>query len=373
MIRHKTLDGVRVQDKVGEGAYGRVYRCATVTGLAAMKIMTNDEIDRSIHPSSLREIMCLRRMNHPNIVALHDVQYTIKNKQPDTRLLFDYYPHDLRALIRAKMQLSIAEIKQLMYQLCSAVEHMHSRGVIHQDIKPANILLTDTMQIKLADFGLAMPVTNMTHPMDFDIVTRWYRAPELLLHDAAYGFPIDMWSVGVVFADLVRLKPLWPGEDEQDQLSLIFSSLGAPKEEDWPGVRQLPRYKDSFVTTFRYDRLDRRLPRLDKEGIDLLRGMVALSPTKRLTARQALQHRWFSSVKKPITTEKQHKELEQTQKVPPTRTRTPTRTQPQRANGEVEDIKVDDIHIECLNVDDTNDEVLGGNQRPHKRRRISKP
>ena len=133
-----------------------------------------------------------------------------------------------------------------MFQILAGINFCHARRVLHRDLKPQNLLIDKSGALKLADFGLArafgIPVRTYTH----EVVTLWYRAPEILLGLKQYSTPVDMWSIGCIFAEMIMKRPLYPGDSEIDELFKIFRTLGTPDEETWPGVSKLPDYKPTF-------------------------------------------------------------------------------------------------------------------------------
>jgi len=179
----------------------------------------------------------------------------------------------------------------------------HAHRVLHRDIKPQNLLIDQRGALKLADFGLArafgVPVRTYTH----EVVTLWYRAPEILLGGKQYSTPVDVWSVGCVFAEMVTRTPLFPGDSEIDQLYKTFQILGTPNESLWPGVSQLPDYKATFPKWAPKD-LAASVPGLCADGLDLLRRMLAYEPAQRISAREALNHPYFKELN-------QHREQQQ--------------------------------------------------------------
>jgi serine/threonine protein kinase len=156
-----------------------------------------------------------------------------------------------------------------MYQLLLSIFFCHSHRVLHRDLKPQNLLIDRKGALKLADFGLGrafgIPLRTYTH----EVVTLWYRPPEILLGSKMYACPVDMWAVGCIFAELVTRRPLFPGDSEIDELFKIFRVLGTPTEETWPNVVNLPDYKPSFPVWKPLD-LSQVVPGLDASGYDLL-------------------------------------------------------------------------------------------------------
>jgi serine/threonine protein kinase len=156
-------------------------------------------------------------------------------------------------------------------------------------LKPQNLLIDKKQRIKLCDFGLAraygLPIKTYTH----EVVTLWYRAPEILLGQKQYSTPVDIWSVGCIFAEMAQKRPLFAGDSEIDEIFKIFQLHGTPTEESWPGISKLPDFKSTFPK-FRGSNLPDHAKNLDPLALDLLAKMIALNPAKRISARMALLH-----------------------------------------------------------------------------------
>jgi len=186
-------------------------------------------------------------------------------------------------------------VKSYLFQLLSGINYCHSHRIIHRDLKPQNLLIDQNGSLKLADFGLAraycVPFRTYTH----EVVTLWYRAPEVLLGSKEYAAPLDMWSAGCIFAEMVTKRPLFPGDSEIDQIFRIFRTLGTPGEEEWPGVTKLPDYKPTFPK-WKKQSLGQNLPNIDPQGLDLLKQMLIYQPSKRISAKEALQHPYFNEL-----------------------------------------------------------------------------
>ncbi|XP_027626577.1 cyclin-dependent kinase 3 isoform X5 [Tupaia chinensis] len=210
--------------------------------------------------TAIREISLLKELKHPNIV-----------REKKLYLVFEFLSQDLKKYMDSTpaSELPLHLVKSYLSQLLQGVTFCHSHRVIHRDLKPQNLLINDLGAIKLADFGLArafgVPLRTYTH----EVVTLWYRAPEILLGSKFYSTAVDVWSVGCIFAEMVTRKALFPGDSEIDQLFRIFRTLGTPSEAVWPGVTQLPDYKGSFPKWTRKG-LEEIVPSLEPEGRDLL-------------------------------------------------------------------------------------------------------
>ncbi|CAD2214137.1 cyclin-dependent kinase [Angomonas deanei] len=284
-------------DVLGEGTYGVVYRAVDKTNgqTVALKKVRLDRTEEGIPQTALREVSILQEVHHPNIVNLLDVICA----DGKLYLIFEYVDQDLKkALEKHGSPFSGAELKRLVYQLIDGLYFCHRHRIVHRDLKPANILLTHDKVLKLADFGLAravqVPIRTYTH----EVVTLWYRAPEILLGEKHYSPAVDMWSVGCIFAELARGKVLFRGDSEIGQLFEIFQVLGTPAdmEGSWPGVSILPDYRDVFPK-WPPKRLSSVMPQLEADAVDLLAKMLKYNPSERITAKEALQHPWFNDIR----------------------------------------------------------------------------
>ena len=305
---------VMVDKPVGEGTYGVVYKARTVAPtagigageLVAMKKIRLEQDDEGVPSTALREVSLLRELQHRNIVRLLDVEHV---STPTQRLflVFEWVDQDLKKHMDevcrnggnghapGSGRLAPEQTKSYMHQLMAGLEYCHSHGIVHRDLKPQNLLLDKAGTLKIADFGLArafsIPLRSYTH----EVVTLWYRAPEVLMGQRKYGLPIDVWSVGTIFAELWNFYPLWPGDSEIDEIFRIFRTLGTPNETVWPGVSELPDYKSVFPKWPAMP-MEKVVPDMDAAGVDLLKKMFAYNPAERISARQALSHPYFDGV-----------------------------------------------------------------------------
>lgn len=290
------MDQYEKVEKIGEGTYGVVYKArdrVTNETIALKKIRLEQE-DEGVPSTAIREISLLKEMQHGNIVRLQDVVHSEKRLY----LVFEYLDLDLKKHMDSCPEFAKDRrlIKMFLYQILRGIAYCHSHRVLHRDLKPQNLLIDRrTNALKLADFGLArafgIPVRTFTH----EVVTLWYRAPEILLGSRHYSTPVDVWSVGCIFAEMVNQRPLFPGDSEIDELFKIFRIMGTPNEETWPGVTSLPDFKTAFPKWPPKD-LATVVTNLDSAGHDLLRKMLCLDPSRRITARSALEHEYFKDI-----------------------------------------------------------------------------
>jgi serine/threonine protein kinase len=270
-----------------------------VTGKTmAMKKIDLRREDSGVPTTALREISLLRALsNHPNIVKLeHVVLYN-----QTLHLVMEFLDCDLKHYLdekkRARKLLSPLEVKVFVYQILHGLAYCHTRKVLHRDLKPQNLLLKDG-QIKLADFGLAREFNTRGNPYTHEVVTLWYRAPEVLLGCDHYGTAVDIWSVGTIFAELATCQPLFPSDCEIDLLFKMFQTLGTPTEQTLPGVTSFKYYKQCFPKWSTGNTLRQRVPEqcLDPIGFDLLTKMLIYDPSQRISALEALEHEYFHSL-----------------------------------------------------------------------------
>merc|ERR1712130_409353 len=299
-------------EKLGEGTYGTVYRAkdnSTGDIVALKKVKLHDE-NEGIPPTTIREVSLLQTLEHEAIIKLKEVLLTDGGKK--LCLVFEFADMDLHQYIRKFKDLHSAStrsssrsnirftsvlVKSLTKQLLEGIKYCHQHSIVHRDLKPQNLLITLDGQLKIADFGLArqyaIPVPTYTH----EVVTLWYRAPEVLLGQKLYSLAVDIWSIGCIFAEIVTLSPLFPGDSEIDQIFNIFKVLGTPNESMWTGCTKLPDYKPNYPK-WRPRRLSEAVPKLlclEPQGMDFLSKMLVFDPADRISATRALEHPYLAS------------------------------------------------------------------------------
>jgi len=295
---HRLEDFHKIE-KIGEGTYGVVFkgRNKRTNEIVAMKKIRLESEDEGVPSTAIREISLLKELQHPNIVSLKDVLM----QEAKLYLIFEFLTMDLKKYMDTNVpkdgQMDPVLVKSYTYQLLQGLLFCHQRRVLHRDLKPQNLLIDKNGAIKIADFGLArafgIPVRVYTH----EVVTLWYRAPEVLLGSPKYSCPIDIWSIGTIFAEMVNRRPLFQGDSEIDQLFRIFRVLRTPNEELWPGVTQLPDFKPTFPNWSTMN-LKASMKKLETSGLDLLDQMLVYDPAKRISAKRAMSHPYFDDLDK---------------------------------------------------------------------------
>mmetsp|Transcript_42494 Transcript_42494/g.136317 ORF Transcript_42494/g.136317 Transcript_42494/m.136317 type:complete len:374 (+) Transcript_42494:402-1523(+) len=286
---------------IGKGAYGVVCSAkdAETGEKVAIKKISNAFDNVTDARRTLREIKLLRHLQHENIIAVKDFMQPPSRQFKDVYLVYELMDTDLHQIIRSSQALSDDHVQYFIYQLLRGLKYVHSAKVLHRDLKPSNLLLNASCDLKICDFGLAR-TSNEKGFMTEYVVTRWYRAPELLLSCDEYTAAIDVWSVGCILAELLGRKPLFPGKDYIHQLKLIIQVLGSPDEEDLmfiqshkarSYIRALP-----FTPKVPFKKLH---PRANPLAIDLLEKMLVFNPEKRITVEEALEHPYLASLHDP--------------------------------------------------------------------------
>jgi serine/threonine protein kinase len=281
------------QIKIGEGTYGVVYKAKDkVTGkMIALKKIRLEHEDEGVPSTAIREISILKELKHPNVVSLLD----IVNYQNKLYLVFEFLDQDLKKYMDSVQTMDPKLVQSYIYQLLDGLLFCHKRRILHRDLKPQNLLIDKKGSLKLADFGLARAFCVPLRPYTHEVITLWYRAPEILLGSQAYSTPIDIWSAGCIFAELIAKRPLFPGDSEIDQLYRIFRTLGTPTDDVWRGCTSLPDYKSNFPK-WKPQELSKVLPMADHQAIDLLSKMLIYEPYQRISAKEAVKHPYFADM-----------------------------------------------------------------------------
>ncbi|KAK9161478.1 hypothetical protein Syun_007819 [Stephania yunnanensis] len=292
----RRADSFQKINKIGQGTYSNVYKARdTLTGkIVALKKVRFDNLEPESVKFMAREILILRRLDHPNVVKLEGL--VTSRMSCSLYLVFVYMEHDLAGLAASpSIKFTEPQVKCYVQQLLSGLEHCHDRGVLHRDIKGSNLLIDNQGILRIADFGLASFFDpNHKQPMTSRVVTLWYRPPELLLGATYYDVGIDLWSVGCILAELLAGKPIMPGRTEVEQLHKIFKLCGSPSEEYWKRSK-LPHatifkpqqpYKRCIAETFKD---------FPPSSLPLIETLLAIDPAERQTATAALSAEFFTT------------------------------------------------------------------------------
>ncbi|ORY92739.1 kinase-like domain-containing protein [Leucosporidium creatinivorum] len=331
------MDNYRKLEKVGEGTYGTVYKCLQISTseIVAMKLIRLEDDDEGVPSTALREVALLMELGSSEARGAASVVKLLDVIHSDARLclVFEFLDLDLKKYMdqasqsadlaaasasmgtggdtsmvgmgigmnvgpkgkgRARRGLPPDLVAKLLQQLLLGLAHLHSRRILHRDLKPQNLLIDKSGNLKIADFGLArafgIPLRTYTH----EIVTLWYRPPCVLLGGRHYTTAVDVWSTGTIFAEMASGMPLIPGDSEIDQIFKIFRLLGTPNTEVWPALVNMPDFRTSFPK-WRPQNFADVLPEMDPVALDLLERMLVYDPSRRITAKSALHHHYFSS------------------------------------------------------------------------------
>ena len=283
------MDRYKVVKQLGDGTYGEVLKASNrQTGeVVAVKRMKRKYYSWD-ECMALQEVKSLRKMKHPNIVKLKEVI----REQDILYFVFEFLDQNLYEVSKGRQKFfPESTVRNYMFQVLQGLGYMHRHGYFHRDIKPENILVTGDIA-KVADFGLAKAVKARPPHTDY-VSTRWYRAPEVLLRSPNYNAPIDIWAVGCMMAELVMLRPLFPGASESDELHRITAVLGTPTPETWKdGLRQ------AASINYRFPKLpacplQRLMPHASAEAIKIMHDMMLWDPAKRPTCGGSIQYPFF--------------------------------------------------------------------------------
>ena len=306
--------------QIGVGAYGVVCSCHDKKSNkdVAVKKVVNAFEDLIDAKRIIREIKLLRYFNHDNIISLIDIPKPEgRTGFNDIYIITDLMETDLHRVIYSRQELTDDHIQYFIYQILRGVLYMHSANIVHRDLKPANILANKNCDLKICDLGLGRGdvkddndgTTASTKNKDLTeyVITRWYRAPEVILCPSDYSKAVDIWSIGCIFAELLGRQPLFPGDHYLDQIQKIISILGTPKGDDLNYIKKeeakeflkklAKRTKQTWSSLF---------PNSNPVALDLLGKMLMFNPKKRYTVEQCLAHPYFEGLhnpeEEPITT-----------------------------------------------------------------------
>ncbi|CAL8256118.1 unnamed protein product [Arctogadus glacialis] len=280
--------------KLGEGTYATVFkgRSKLTENLVALKEIRLEH-EEGAPCTAIREVSLLKDLKHANIVTLHDIIHTERS----LTLVFEYLDSDLKQYLDSCGNLmSMHNVKIFMFQLLRGLNYCHKRKILHRDLKPQNLLINDKGELKLADFGLARAKSVPTKTYSNEVVTLWYRPPDVLLGSTEYSTPIDMWGVGCIMFEMATGRPMFPGATVKEELHLVFRLMGTPTEDTWPSIGSNQEFRSYVFPQYRPQALLNHVPRLDTEGIDLLNALLMFDTKTRVSSETALHHSYFLSL-----------------------------------------------------------------------------
>lgn len=281
-------------EALGEGSYATVYKgISSITGtVVALKEITRSE-EEGTPFTAIREASLLKELKHANIVVLHDIIHTKRM----LTLVFEYVSTDLGQYMELQQNgLKPKVVKLFLFQLLRGLHYCHNKKILHRDLKPQNILINEKGELKLADFGLARAKSVPTHSYSNEVVTLWYRPPDVLLGSTDYSTSLDIWGVGCIFAEMISGIPLFPGmKDVKDQLAKIWQIMGTPTPQTWPNCTKYSDWGKRKYEKYPKQRFVDVIANLsdDLDGEDLLSQMLVFEPSERISASVALKHRYF--------------------------------------------------------------------------------
>ncbi|KAL1117596.1 hypothetical protein AAG570_003911 [Ranatra chinensis] len=265
-----------------------------IVAVKKIKVGSQAEAKDGINRTALREVKLLQELKHPNIIGLLDV-FGYKS---NISLVFDYMDTDLEVIIKdTSIVMTSANVKAYILMTLLGLEYLHNAWILHRDLKPNNLLINSLGVLKIGDFGLAKYYGSPNRIYTHQVVTRWYRSPELLFGARMYCTGVDMWAVGCILAELLLRVPFLPGESDLDQLTRIFHTLGTPNEQTWPGMMTLQDYIQ--FKTFPGTPLKDIFTAAGDDLLDLISALLAINPLKRINCQQALQMPYFSNKPAP--------------------------------------------------------------------------
>ncbi|XP_046890032.1 mitogen-activated protein kinase 12-like [Hypomesus transpacificus] len=286
--------------QVGTGAYGTVcsaldFRTGTKVAIKKLHRPFQSEL---FAKRAYRELRLLKHMKHDNVIGLLDV-FTANlslDRFLDFYLVMPFMGTDLGKLMKME-RLSEEKVQYLVYQMLKGLKYIHSAGIIHRDLKPGNLAINQECELKILDFGLARQTDS---EMTGYVVTRWYRAPEVILSWMHYTQTVDMWSVGCIMAEMLLGKPLFKGNDHLDQLTEIMKITGTPTQEFITKMKSqdAKNYIKSLPKAPKKD-LQQLFLKAKPQAVNVLERMLLLDPDRRVTAAEALGLPYFSEFREP--------------------------------------------------------------------------
>ncbi|KAF7457420.1 cyclin-dependent kinase 2 [Cryptosporidium felis] len=246
-LDHSSTDDYEYLEIIGEGTYGVVYKCKCKQSGELFAVKTFRNFTGELSTTTLREISILREITHPNIVNVQDVILSSES----VNIVFEFISYDLKrylSMFPGKIP-PTKFIKRIIFEILKGACHLHTCRIIHRDLKPQNILIScdrNIPEVKIADFGLSRILSSPFKTLTREVVTLWYRAPELLLGLKNYSSSVDIWSIGCIFMELLIGRPLFCGDSEVSTLFKIFKTLGTPNTTVYRELGSLPNFSPEW-------------------------------------------------------------------------------------------------------------------------------
>mmetsp|Transcript_31030 Transcript_31030/g.70985 ORF Transcript_31030/g.70985 Transcript_31030/m.70985 type:complete len:409 (+) Transcript_31030:128-1354(+) len=297
----------RVVEPIGQGAYGVVCSGADKQKGedVAIKKIENGFEHLTFAKRTLRELRVLRHLSHENVIGVREVFFPGSIlKCTDIYVVTELMETDLASVLKSPQPVTDEHCQFFLYQIVRGIKYIHSAGLIHRDLKPRNLLVNSNCDLKICDFGLARGVFNeevfQNSPMTEYVCTRWYRATEVLCSWPDYGKASDIWSIGCIFAEMIRRKPLFPGRSTQQQLQLIVAHLGLPTTSFLNRVPNIKCRKFLLEEPGNIVHpLNKVVQTTSQVAFDILNGMLVFDPEDRLTATDLLEQPYLSVLHSP--------------------------------------------------------------------------
>jgi len=302
-------DHLTLVRNLGHGAYGDVWLCndSRSKDQVAVKWIRDFTRDSLFGKRILREIRILAALKHQNLLKLTDLLPPSSPDFDDVFIVMPYMHSDLARVIYSTMHLSGSHAQAFACQILRGLKYLHSAGVVHRDLKPANILVNKDCTLRIADLGLARGRTSEEEVLTEYVVTRWYRAPELMLLPEGYFEAVDLWSVGCIHVELLTRQPLFPGDNNVDMLRRMAKALGFKPERDLSWLPDAGSGRDSVMTIVEQEMrcqveqpLEQSLPNASQVCVDFIRQLLAFDPTLRISASAALYHPYLADLIDPV-------------------------------------------------------------------------
>ena len=288
------------QKIIGYGAYGIVVQARDTEKDKIVAIKKLNKIKDIVDiKRNLREIKCMRLLNHENVLNLKRLIHVQEkpNEIGEIYLITELMETDLHRILKSDQELTPDHAQYFIYYILRTLKYIHSANIVHRDIKPSNILINADCSIKICDFGLSRQIDCGLEDLTEYVVTRFYRAPEIMLSSHIYTKAVDIWSAGCTFAEILGKKVLFPGGNYIKQIDLIIKLLGTPSEEEMDFVAN--SHAKRFLTSLPYhpkmNLRDFINKEASQEAIDLIEKMIEFNPNKRITVEEALRHPYLES------------------------------------------------------------------------------